>query len=274
MVETKKKPKAQVRPIRRTARCLPVSGSEPLFSWEPWGSMGKVHDNCYDYAFGSYSTRRSAKSVPGNRSGLGSNGLTFTTCKGISKRILSDNPRGAAKLIHPTKKCPPGYYKAMCFVAPKNDFQNYTGDFHFLKQVGSVRYRTRPGDTIRGLARFFHVKPDVILKAARVSRPPLTPNDGLICNSNSELKNLDKLNKCHKTGLCLRPGRIITFPVNLWAHKQGWAGGPLMIDASGNTIRDPRKANMKYRPGYHYTKFCSAWAVRRGIAQTGRNSNR
>lgn len=258
----------------RTVRPLPQSGSEPMFSWEPWGSRGQVHDNCYDYAFGSYSNKRTAKSVPGNRSGMGANGLTFTTCKGITQRILSDNPRGSVKLIRPSARCPPGYYKVMCFVAPHNDFGNSTGDFHFLKQVGSVRYKIRHGDTVRGVAKFFHVTPSVVLAAARVSTLPQTANDGDIANERGELFNLDKLNEVHSGTTGLKPGRIIKFPVNLWAHKQGWAGGPLMIDASGKTIVDPRKANLNYHPGFHYTKFCSAWAVRRGVAQTGNNRNR
>ena len=258
----------------RKIKPLPMSGSEPKFSWEPWGSTGRVHDNCYDYAFGSFSSKRTRKSVPGNTSGVGSNGLTFTTCKGITERILSDNPRGAAKLINPNARCPPGYYKVMCFVAPHNDFFNSTGDFHFLKQVGSVRYRIRPADTVKGLAAFFRVKPAVILSAARVSKAPLSPNDGDVVNSNDELFRLDKLNVTHRNTTQLRPGRIIEFPVNLWGHKQGWAGGPLLIDASGKTIVDPRKANLNYHPGFHYSKFCSAWAVRRGVAHTGANANR
>jgi hypothetical protein len=64
----------------------------PKYTWAPWGTSGVVHDNCYDYAFGSFSNKRASKSVPGNRSGIGSNGLTFTTCKGIVQRVLSDNP--------------------------------------------------------------------------------------------------------------------------------------------------------------------------------------
>jgi len=259
---------------KRKIKALPLSGAEPQFSWEPWGSYGKVHDNCYDYAFGSFSIKRTMKSVPGARSHINSNGLTFTTCKGITERILADNPRGAAKLIKPDAKCPPGYYKVMCFVAPHNDFQNSTGDFHFLKQVGSVRYRIRNDDTIKGIAAFFRVRPSVVLAAARKSRAPVSPNDGNVANSDEELFRLDKLNPTHRHTTRLRPGRIIEFPVNLWAHKQGWAGGPLMIDASGKTIVDPRKANLNYHPGFHYSKFCSAWPVRRGAARTGNNRNR
>jgi hypothetical protein len=67
---------------------------------------------------------------------------------------------------------------------------------------------------------------------------------------------------------------VIEIPVKLWSHKTGWAGGPLIVDASGHTISDPRKADRCYKPGFHYTKFCSAYGVRRGFAKTGTNSNR
>jgi hypothetical protein len=123
---------------------------------EGWGTSGVVHDNCYDYAFGSFSNKRTAKSVPGNRSGMGSNGLTFTTCKGIVQRVLSDNPSYAVyQLKNPNANPKPGFYKVMAFVAPHNDFGNSTGDFHWYKQISGIRYRTRPGDTVETLARFF-----------------------------------------------------------------------------------------------------------------------
>lgn len=109
-------------------------------------------------------------------------------------------------------------------------------DFHFYKQVGAVRYKVKTGDTMAGLARFFKVKPYTIKKTG-----PLTP------------------------------GRTITFPVNLWAHKQGWGAPPLLTDAKGKTIRDPRKAARNY-PGLNYSKFCRAYCVKRDQAVTGSRS--
>ena len=70
----------------------------PKYTWAPWGTSGVVHDNCYDYAFGSFSNDRQSKSVPGDRSGLRANGLTFRTCDGIAKRVLSDNPGTVYKM--------------------------------------------------------------------------------------------------------------------------------------------------------------------------------
>ena len=267
--------KSKVTKRRTGVRPLPLSGAEPKYSWEPWGSIGKVHDNCYDYAFGSFSKSRTMKSVPGARAHIGSDDLNFRTCKGIVYRILKDNPGMVVKhMKNPCARCPPGYYKVMCFVAPSNDFGNSTGDFHFLKQIGGVRYRTNPGDTVLGLAAFFKVHPATIMRAARGSTAPVTPNDGRFGNTIQDLKVLNMNNERHNKSLKILPGRIIEFPVNLWAHKQGWAGGPLMTDASSHVIVDPRKCDMNYTPGFHYTRFCSAWAVKRGMAKTGANNNR
>ena len=265
----------KVSPVkRRTAvRGLPLSGAERLFSYDPWGTTGKVHDNCYDYAFGSFSNRRPVKSVMGDRSGMKANGLTFTKCTGIAERIQSDNPRTVYRMRSMTQKCKPGYYKVACLVAPSNDFGNSTGDFHLICQIGAVRYKLRAGDTIKGLSKFFHVRPEVIQQALKKASNPLSPTNGRISNS-----NLNVLNKNNEKviGLSQRlfPGKIIQFPANLWAHKLGWAGGPLLVDAAGKTIVDPRKANFKYRPGFHYTKICSVWGVKRGMAKTGSNANR
>jgi hypothetical protein len=257
---------------RTRARGLPLSGYERTFSWDPWGRAGVNHDNCYDYAFGSYSAKRTSKSVPGNRSGLGSNGMTFRTCNGIVKRVLSDNP-GSVYKMSPTAKAKPGYYKVMCFVAPSNDFGNSTGDFHWYVQNQAVRYKIRAGDTVAKLARFFRVRPSVIVEATKRYKSPTSNTDGKIATNNSNIKMTNSRNSTSRYP-SLTVGKIIEFPVNLWSHKQGWASGPLMIDASGKTIVDPRRSNRSWKPGFHYTKFCSAYGVRRGVAQTGNNRSR
>jgi len=249
--------------------------SAPKYTWAPWGTTGVVHDNCYDYAFGSFSKNRRAKSVPGDRSGMGANGLTFTTCDGIVKRVISDNPGNVYKMKSGSEKPKAGFYKVMCFVAPSNNFGNSTGDFHWYKEISSIRYKIRRGDTISGLSRFFHVTPRVIQTALLKGRVSANSNNGRVANKNSDLHVLDKLSASGRRVVAPLPiGRVIDFPVKLWSHKTGWAGGPLIVDASGKTIRDPRKADRKYTPGFHYTKFCSAYGVRRGFAKTGTNSNR
>ena len=265
------KTKAPATRRKTTVRGLPLSGAERTFSWDPWGSKGVTHDNCYDYAFGSFSKNRVAKSVPGDRSGMKATGLTFTTCTGIVQRVLSDNP-GSVYRMSPGARCKPGFYKVMCFVAPSNDFGNSTGDFHWYVQNNAVRYRIRSGDTIPALAKFFRVRPATIVAALPKASTPISPTDGKISTINSNFK----LPVVRSTTSYPRPpvGKVITLPVNLWSHKQGHASGPLMIDASGKTIVDPRKSDRKWHPGFHYTRFCSAYGVRRGFAKTGNNGNR
>jgi hypothetical protein len=289
--------KQKVLVRRRVVRKTP-NPYAPKYTWAPWGTNGVVHDNCYDYAFGSYSARRTSKSVPGNRSGISSNGLNFRTCAGITKRVLADNPGNVYKMRNPNAKPRPGFYKVMCFVAPSNDFGNSTGDFHWYKEISAIRYKIRPGDTITGLAKFFRVAPRTIQMALVKARASSNANNGRVANRNADLHVLGKYNlaalkrsqqRPSRTGNTLRvlqkysaqsnntrltPGKVIDFPVKLWSHKTGWAGGPLIVDASGHTISDPRKADRCYKPGFHYTKFCSAYGVRRGFARTGANANR
>jgi hypothetical protein len=269
----------------------------PKYTWAPWGTNGVVHDNCYDYAFGSYSSKRKSKSVPGDRSKTPATGLTFTTCSGIAKRVLADNPGNVYKMRNPDAKTKPGFYKVMCFVAPSNDFGNSTGDFHWYKEISSIRYKIRAGDTATGLAKFFHVRPSVIVSAVAKGQRTTNVNNGRVANKNTDLHVLSRYNllalrksqnppnkinnlrmlkkyNANSNNMKLSPGKVIEFPVKLWSHKTGWAGGPLIVDASGNTITDPRKADRSYKPGFHYTKFCSAYGVRRGFAKTGNNTNR
>ncbi len=278
---TAKKPR-RVTPVRKAVvrktvvRARPRSAPNPWapkYTWAPWGTVGVVHDNCYDYAFGSFSKSRQSKSVPGDRSGMGSNGLTFRTCKGIAERVLADNPGNVYKMRTGGEKPKRGFYKVMCFVAPTNNFGNSTGDFHWYKEISSIQYKIRPGDTVGGLARFFKVPAKTIRDAAVKGRRAVNANNGRVANKNSDLHVLSNFNQKSKSPP-LPVGRVIEFPVKLWSHKTGWAGGPLIVDASGRTISDPRKADRKYKPGFHYTKFCSAYGVRQGFAKTGTNANR
>ena len=261
-------------PVKKVvARKGKYNPDAPKYTWAPWGTSGVVHDNCYDYAFGSFSNNRTTKSVPGNRSGIGSNGLTFTTCNGIVQRVIADNPITVKYLKNPNAKAPAGYYKVMAFVAPSNNFGNSTGDFHWYKEISGIRYKTRPGDKLGAVAKFFHVSPAVIKTALAKATSPANKHDGRVANNEEELRVLNKACKMCKSE-ALPVGKVLDFPVTLWSHKTGWAGGPLIVDASGHTITDPRKADRNYTPGFHYTKFCSAYIVKRGMAQTGNNANR
>lgn len=102
------------------------------------------------------------------------------------------------------------------------------GDFHFYKHIGSVLYKMAKGDTIKGLAEFFRTKPEIVRKFLKNHKP---------------------------------------IPVNLWAHKRGWATPPLIYDASQKTITDPRKANRSY--DMHYDTHCGTYCVKVRGVRTG-----
>ena len=260
-----KKPCSSTRPKTLTKSSSPAANAAKkkavalatLFKWDPWGSMGRHHDNCYDYAFGLNNIKAVNKNVPGNMAGNKAWGLTFTKCDGIAKRVLEDY-KGLAYRCKPSDPCPPGYYKVMNFVAPNG------GDFHWYRETNAVRYKTRPGDTVTGLARFFRVTPAVIRAAVAKGTRPTSASNGRISNTNRNLPVLNQM--VHSGSGAIRPGKVIQFPVRLWSHKQGFATGPVLVDASGKTITDPRRANRAY-PGLNYSKFCSAYMVKAGAGR-------
>ena len=211
--------------VRRVKKpgTLPLSGSESVYSWFPWGGQGLRVDNCYAYAVGDHAEYRNNKSVPGNRSGMSSIFHTYRTCKGLAKRVISDNPKKVYR-AKAEQKCKRGFYKIMMFVAPTNVYHNSTGDFHFYKQHGVIKYKVKKEDTREKIAKFFKI--------------PLT--------------RLPK--KLPETGTNIK------FRANVFSHKLGWATGPLLEDSAGKVIKDPRRAARKY--GYNYTKYCCSFCVR------------
>ena len=202
---------------------LPLSKGEVPYKQKPWGSSGIHVDNCYAYAVGDHARYRFNKSVPGNHSGMSSIFHTYRNCKGLAKRVISDNPKRVYK-AKATEKCKRDFYKIMMFVAPTNKYHNSTGDFHFYKQHGLVNYSIRKGDTRKSVAGFFKIP---------LSRLPV------------------KLPGA---------GKVIKIKANVFSHKLGWATGPLLTDAKGKVIKDPRKANRNY--GYNYTEYCSSFCVK------------
>ncbi|NBS68010.1 hypothetical protein EBT31_03730 [bacterium] len=265
---------------------LPLSGSEPLFDSDVWAVVG---NNCYDYAFGDNRPKsglfskknnmvrnerggwvrknpRNQKSTPGGPN----NNLTWTTCKGMHEGIMKDNPKNVYRCKNPNEVCRRGYYKVMAFVAPENDYGDSTGDFHFYKQVGAVRYKIKAGDTIEELARTFDVTPYTVRNAAKKLQQARNNTNGLMnnrSNGNASTIARNMAPNSNKNASLLIPGRIITFPINLWAHKLGWGTRPLLVDASGKTIKNPLTANRNY--GYKYKTLCGVYCVRAGYAKTG-----
>jgi hypothetical protein len=206
---------------------LPLSGSEKKFTTRWWGAKkGVNNNNCYAYAVNDPENYRWQKSIPGDRSGMSNSYHNYTHCKGLPERVISDNP-GKVYKVNPVLRCKRGFFKIMMFTSPQ-------GDFHFYKQHGVCEYKVQPGDTLTKVSKFFRVPVERIRAAA------------------------------NKAG-GFKEGKRIVFKVNLWSHKRGWATGPLLVDAKGKMIRDPRTASRNY-PGLNYSNFCSAFCVKdRGI---------
>lgn len=239
--------------------------SSVVFNWAPYGTEGVYHDNCYDYAFDLNNPRSTNKNVPGDMARNSAMGLTFRTCDGISKRVLEDYKGLAYQIPKPSTVCRPGYYKVMNFVSPNG------GDFHWYRETRRIVYRTRRPrpvpDTVPALAKFFRVTLTVIKAAYAKAHRAHRASEGRISTTGDELRTLDHLNEVARTGI-LRPGKVMVIPVKLWAHKQGFGAGPVLVDASGNTIKNPLTANRNY-PGLNYSKFCSAYCVK---CQAGRKA--
>ena len=214
---------------------LPLSGSERKFTNRRWGtSTGIGNNNCYAYAVGDYQAYRYQKSIPGDRSGMSNLPHNYTHCKSLPQRVVSDNP----KKVYPVKgneKCKKGYYKVMMFVSPGRP-TNYIrqGDFHFYVQHGIVEYKVKENDTVSSIAKFFKVPESRIRQAGKIEK-----------------------------------GKRIIFKANVFSHKRGWATGPLLTDAKGKSITDPRKASRNY-PGLNYSKYCTSFCVKDKGIQVGK----
>ena len=215
---------------------LPLSGSEVTYTPLKWNSKkAKWSNNCYAYAVDDLRQYRIHKAQPGDVSGMSNNHHDYTTCKGLSKRVVSDNPGKIYVCPDYKKPCPRGYFKVMLFVSPVKGH----ADFHWYKQHGAITYKAKVGDTVTSVAAYFKVPMSRIKQA--------TGAKGVV------------------------PGRNIRFKANVWSHKRGWGGGPLLTDAAGKAILNPRTANRKYGE-LNYKKFCHAFCVKRGGVKVGKSS--
>ena len=123
----------------------------------------------------------------------------------------------------------------MMFVSPGRP-TNYIrqGDFHFYRQHGVVEYKIKPGDTVVSVAKFFKVPESRVRRAGP-----------------------------------FKVGKRIVFRANVFSHKRGWATGPLLTDAKGKSITDPRKASRAY-PGLNYETYCSSFCVKNNGIKVGK----
>lgn len=229
------------RPARATTgRRLPLSGSEPVFTEIPWGTKtGIVNNNCYSYSLNDYSSNRPIKAAPGDRAGYNSSALNYRTCKGLSSRLLADNPGHIYHVKQPGRACNKGYFKIMMFVS--SDGNGEYGDFHFYRQNKDIMYTVKQGDTLASIARFFGTTVKAILR------------------NNEDVRSAKDV----------QVNDVLFLPnVNAWSHKLGHATGALIKDSCGRLITDPRKACRKH--AYDYDTFCGAYCVRKGHVRSSK----
>jgi len=249
----KKVNKNQSKPANKKIKPLPTSGDEPVFTEGRWGSPAGIRsNNCYDYAMNDYANSRDQKSSPGNKTGLRNNNYgPIKSCGLLPKGVKNNNPSNVTR-ADPDKKCPKNSFKVMMFISPsKGNSLFNSGDFHFYRQYSKVHYKPKKGESVQSIAKFFRIPVAIVHKANNLA--------------NNRTKNGP-----------IVPGKVIKFKANGWAHKRGWATGPLLVDASNNRIVDPRKSNNNYKDGgLNYSKLCSTYCVRNSKKiSTGRNDMR
>lgn len=202
---------------------LPVSGSEEVFADITYGApRGKGNNNCYAWAIGDYRNSGSHKLQPGNLYGA-KDDMNLSSCADIARRAAADL-RGRAYTAKPQETCRPGYYKIMSFLAKGNDY-------HWYKQHRDLLLRW-PANWEGGVGRLAAV---LNVPESSIYVPHTPPRAGDV---------------------------VLVKDARVFSHKQGLATGPLLHDACGAVITDPRKACRSYASGLDYSKFCSSMCVK------------
>ena len=202
---------------------LPVSGSEQPFTDLVYGTpRGKGNNNCYAWAIDDYRNGGNRKLQPGNLSGKAGQNMDLGSCQAITSRAMADL-KDRGYAASADTPCKRGFYKVMAFLAPGNDY-------HWYKQHKDAVVRlSAEVPTIAALAKAMGVRP------ADVYSPSSSPGPGDV---------------------------VLVKNAKVWSHKQGHATGPLLRDACGRSIRDPRKACRTYSPDLDYTTYCGSMCVK------------
>lgn len=200
---------------------LPTSGSEAIFTDQVYGTPTGKRNNNC-YAWALDEYRNSGGiKLQPGNLSQQSSDLSSTSCAFLKDRVMDDNKARGIKAVGPAARCPKGFYKIMAFIAKGRDY-------HWYKQHQDIVYRVKKGDTLRSVSQEFGVP------MSNITSPTKRPRAGDLAY--------------------IRNARV-------FSHKQGFATGPLLRDASGRVIPDPRAANRNYG-FYDYKRFCGAMCVR------------
>lgn len=152
------------------------------------------------------------------------NHVNLSTCDDVVRRAAADL-RTRGYVAHPNKACKRGHHKVMAFLAPREDY-------HWYKQHKDAVVKLSPAvPTVTKLAKVMGVA------ASKVYAPTASPRVG---------------------------DTVLVKDSGVWSHKQGLATGPLLKDACGKVIKDPRKACRKYSSRLDYKQYCGTLCVKTG----------
>lgn len=215
-------------PAAARPRKLPVSGSEPVFTDLIYGTH-QGRVNNNCYAW-ALDAYRGSGGVKLQPGNLSgrSSNMNASSCRFLRSRTLADNRKRGMYTVPPAQKCRKGYYKIMAFIDKGNDY-------HWYKNHRHLMYRVEKGETLRSIAK------DLGVRVASITTPTPSPLPGDL---------------------------VFVKGANVFSHKQGFATGPLLRDASHKTIPDPRAADRNYGE-YNYRTFCGAMCVRNVKANLG-----
>lgn len=201
---------------------LPLSGSEITYTDLTYGSPRGVGNNNC-YAYAiDKYTNSGNRKLQPGNISQSPGKLDLGSCAGLKARALADL-KDRAYVADPDKPCQAGYYKIMSFLDKDNDY-------HWYKQHKDALVRLTPKmRDLAALARAMGVKP------SQVHSPTASPKAGDL---------------------------VLVKDAKVWSHKQGHATGPLLKDACGKAIRDPRKACRDYGR-LNYREYCGALCVKK-----------
>lgn len=211
--------------------------SDITFSSLLFGSpVGVSNNNCYAAAIEYYRNAGDEKLQPGDiarAAGMSMAGAdrntNLSSCSDLTRKILMDAKVIGSDMtaIRPDQRCPAGHKKIMAVIAPGRDF-------HFYSYHRDLIYEVRTPRTADDLAKEFGVP----LRYIDV------PGDG------------------SGSGIIPAGTRVYIRKAKVWSHKQGFSpDGPILKDACGKIIKDPRNACRNYGD-LDYSKDCSAFCLR------------
>lgn len=206
------------------AHRLPLSGSEQPFNDLSLYSARRGVGNNNCYAYAIDAYRNSGSNkLQPGNISKATGSMNLGSCAALRLRTLADL-KGRAYAVDAEKPCNRGYYKVMAFLAKDNDH-------HWYKQHGDAMVKlTDKMRSLADLSRALGVRP------SQLQSPSRSPKPG---------------------------DMVLVKGAGLWSHKQGFATPPLLRDACGRAISDPRRACRNYGNNLNYTEFCGAFCVKR-----------